>query len=170
MADESQNAAAVEQFLAVLGEAFPHPDKPWSYFTDPSGDAGYFGTLAKLDAAAASRRVGATSVAAQVGHVTFAMRASAAFIAGDLNPPGLERWRQSWQVPAALDEPAWRRMRAELEAAYDRLRRTIEAQAASGPQPMGGAIGAIAHVAYHLGAIKQQIAVARAEDGAAGEM
>jgi hypothetical protein len=46
---------AIGQLLGVLDEAFEHPPKPWTYFTDHGADAGFFGALAKLSAADASR-------------------------------------------------------------------------------------------------------------------
>lgn len=151
----------VDQLLAILDEAFEHPEKPWSYFTDPSPDAGYFGTLAKLSAAEAQQASGATSIAAQVSHVIFALEASSAFIAGDPNPPGLEKWQQSWQL-AELDDEAWFTLQAKLRDTYQNLRTAIEAHAVSHPHALGGAIGAIAHAAYHLGAIRQKLALLEA--------
>lgn len=148
---------AIGQLTAVLDEAFEHPPKPWSYFTDPSPDAGYIGTLAKLSAAEAREVVGGTSIAGQVQHVIFAMEASAAFIQGNPDSPSLEQWQQSWQVQE-LDDTAWAQMQQDLRDAYQRLRRVIESDGTASAQSFGGAIGAIAHVAYHLGAIKQKIA------------
>lgn len=150
--------AVVEQLLAILDEAFSHPSRPWSYFTDPSPDSGYFGILSGLDAAGAARPVGGTSVAAQVGHVTFAMHASTAFIQGNPEAPGLELWRQSWQVPE-VDEETWRQMQARLREAYHGLRGAIESHDISQIASLGVSIGAIAHIAYHLGAIKQKLAI-----------
>lgn len=147
----------VEQLTAILDEALEHPPKPWSYFADSSPDAGYFGVLAKLSASEAGQAVSGTSIAAQVSHVIFSMEVSSAFIRGDLNPPGQKRWQHSWQVPE-LDEVMWTQMQQELRDAYHELRCTIESHAVSQAQSVGGAIGAIAHIAYHLGAIKQKIA------------
>lgn len=150
--------AVVDQLLGVLDEAFEHPQKPFTYFTDPEPDSGYFGTLAKLDAAITARQVANTSIAAQVKHVTFAMNATAAFIRGNMEQPGLERWQQSWQV-SALNEDGWKQLQAELRNAYDDLRRAIKSHNSSEALQVGGAIAAVTHVAYHLGAIKQKIAI-----------
>ncbi len=156
MADLSLHEV-VEQLTAVLDEAFERPPNSWAYFTEPSPDAGYFGALAKLDAADAARSTGGTSIAGQVSHVVFAMGAARTFIQGDPNPPGLEAWRQSWEV-GELNEAAWQRVRDRLRSAYHELRRAIESHAASEARSIGAAIGTVAHVAYHLGAIKQKIA------------
>jgi len=40
-------------------------------------------------------------------------------------------------------------------------RQTVEAHALAGEEAFGGALVAVAHIAYHLGAIRQKIAVVR---------
>jgi hypothetical protein len=47
---------------------------------------------------------------------------------------------------------------ARASAGYADLRATIEAHGADGVEAFGGAVGAVAHVAYHLGAIRQKVA------------
>jgi hypothetical protein len=147
---------AVGQLLAVLREAFEGPER-WSYFTDHGAEAGLFGTLAKFDAAEASRPVGGTSVAAHAGHVAFGLEASAAWVRGDR---AQRDWAQSWRT-ATVDDAAWARLQDELRRGYDDLRRAVEGHAAGGVEAFGGAVGAVAHVAYHLGAIRQKAAALR---------
>ena len=53
--------------------------------------------------------------------------------------------------------------RQALRAAYDDLRQAIETRATTSVEAMGGAIGAIAHIAYHLGSIRQKLACFVAE-------
>ena len=145
-----------DQLTAILEEAFEHPSKPWSYFTDPSPDAGYFAMLEKVTAIEANQSVGANSIAAQVNHITFGMKASMGFIKGDPNTPSLDQWQQSWQVPE-LTETTWKQMQVKLREAYHQLQDHIRSHAVSRPEAMGVAVGTIAHAAYHLGAIKQKI-------------
>lgn len=147
-----------DQLTAILEEAFEHPPKPWSYFTDPSPDAGYFGILAKVTAIEAKRSIGSNSIAAQVKHIIFSMKASMAFIEGNPNSPGPDQWQESWQV-AELTEATWKQLQDGLRNAYYALRDNIQSHAALRPEAMGAAMGTIAHVAYHLGAIKQKIAI-----------
>ena len=66
-------------------------------------------------------------------------------------------WQESWSV-RAVDEAGWARMREQMREKYENLRRVIEAQGASGVEALGGAVGAVAHMAYHLGAIRQKVA------------
>lgn len=144
----------IGQLVDVLREAFEGPPERWSYFTDTGADGGLLGTLAKLTAPEASRLWGGTSIAAHVHHVTFGLAASSAWIRGDRSP---RDWQESWRI-SAVDDAAWSRMLDELRSGYKDLRQAIESHALSSVEAMGGAIGAIAHVAYHLGAIRQKVA------------
>jgi hypothetical protein len=60
-----------------------------------------------------------------------------------------------------VDDAAWASLQEQLRRGYEDLRQAIPAHAASRVEAMGGAIGAIAHVAYHLGAIRQKVACSR---------
>jgi hypothetical protein len=141
------------QLVAVLKEALEGAEK-WSYFTDHGADAGLFGTVAKLSAAEASRNTGGTSIAAHVHHVTFGLKASADWLRGD---HGHKNWQESWQV-TTVDEAGWRRLQADLHSSYQELQQAMQSHAVDDVMARGGAVGAIAHVAYHLGAIKQKVA------------
>lgn len=146
--------AAIEQLLGVLDEAFEHPQKPWTYFTDHGADAGFFGALAKLSAAEASRLSGGTSIAAHAHHVVFSLAVSSAWIQGDRSS---RNWQESWRL-STVDDAAWSRLQEQLRSEYKKLRQIIASQAFSGVEAFGGAIAAIAHAAYHLGAIRQKMA------------
>lgn len=146
----------IGQLLAVLREAFEGSTQPWSYFTDGPADAALLGTLAKLTAAQASQPIGGSSIAAHVHHVRFGLGASAAWIDGDRSP---RDWQESWQVKT-VDDAAWSRLQQELRKGYLELRQAIESHAASGAEAAGGALAALAHIAYHLGAIRQKVACA----------
>jgi len=143
----------VGQILDVLREAFEGPKERWSYFTDNRSDAGLFGTLGKLAASDASRTHGKTSIAAHVRHVIFGLDASARWIEGDRTT---HDWKESWSADS-VDEAQWARMLEKLKVSYQDMRRDIELYASSSKESMGGVIGALAHVAYHLGAIRQKI-------------
>ena len=144
------------QVLGVLAEAFDGPQQSWSYFTDSGKDSGLLGTLQRMSAADASRVLGRTSVAAHVHHVIFGLAASAAWIEGDRTT---RKWSESWSVTEA-DEEQWSHMLDKLRSGYRDLRKDIELFASSSAESMGGVIGALAHVAYHLGAIRQKAAIA----------
>ncbi len=142
-----------DQLLDVLRETFEGPRDVWSYFTDNTPEAGLFGTLNTVGAAEASRMTGKTSIAAHVRHVVFALDASTAWISGDRS---VRNWKESWRADS-LREPAWRELLGRLEISYRALRNAIEEHALATVESMGGALGALAHAAYHLGAIRQKI-------------
>jgi hypothetical protein len=142
------------QVLAVLHEAFEGPPERWSYFTDAGPAAGLFGTLSAIDAAGASRPIGGTSIAGHVHHVAFALAASSAWIRGERSS---EDWKSSWSV-TTVDEKAWTALKERIAARYQELRDVIGSHALASTEAVGGALGAIAHAAYHLGAIRQKAA------------
>jgi hypothetical protein len=158
---EITTGVAVRQLQAVLREAFEGPKERWSYFTDNNPDAGFFGTLRRLDAAGASRMIGGGSIAAYVYHMAFALEASTVWIAGDRSP---RKWSESWAV-TTVDGPAWARLLERLRAGYDGLRGAMEAHALDNEEAIGGAIAAVAHAAYHLGCIQQKLAFAGLRGG-----
>jgi hypothetical protein len=145
------------QLLAVLREASEGPAQAWSYFTDNDPEAGILGTIGSRTAREASAVIGGTSIAAHVHHAVFALEASTAWIKGDRSS---RDWKESWKI-GAVEESSWRELRDRLVRAYEELRSAIAQYGMASEEAAGGAIGAVAHVAYHLGAIRQKVAVAR---------
>ena len=139
--------AITGQLLGALREAFEGPER-WSYFTDTG--AGLLDTLEELTAEEAARPVGGTSIAAHARHVLFALLSSAAWIEGDRTP---RDWRSSWHTDP-VDEAEWLDLLDGLRNASRDLRKAIEDHATDSEETLGGALGAIAHTAYHLGAIR----------------
>jgi hypothetical protein len=149
--------AVIKQLLAVLAEAFDGPAQEWSYFTDRGAESGLFGTLACLTAADASHVWNGSTIAAHTNHLRFALAASAAWLAGDRNP---RDWSESWSL-SVVDDEAWRRLQEEIRKGHGDLRRAIESHGASSAEAIGAALAALAHSAYHLGAIRQKVVAAR---------
>ena len=147
----------IQQLLAVLAEAFDGPAQKWSYFTDHGAESGLLGTLARVTAADASRVWNGSTIAAHAHHVRFSLAASVAWITGDRSS---RDWSESWRLNT-VDAADWQRLQEEMRIGHRDLRRAIEAHGASDAEAMGGALAAIAHAAYHLGAIRQKVVVAR---------
>jgi hypothetical protein len=143
------------QLEAVVREALEGSPERWSYFTDSGQKGGFFGTLTPLTAADASLPLAGTSIAAHVHHVAWGMDATAAWIRGDRKA---RDWKESWKI-TSVNEEAWTRLVGELRRQYDHLRQTIQSHALDGEEAFGGALGALAHLAYHLGAVRQKIAL-----------
>ena len=153
--DMAELAASVlvEQLSNVLREAVEGPSGPWTFFIDKVPDAGLFGVLAGLHAADASRLVGGSTIAAHVHHVAFGMDVTAAAVHGDRDP---RDWTLSW-ASSAVDETGWDELRDRLRRADDGLRRAFAEHATLDDVSFGEAVGGIAHIAYHLGAIRQKV-------------
>jgi hypothetical protein len=139
----------------MLREAFEGPPGPWTYFTDTSAGTGVFGTIGGLSAAAASREggPGRTTIAGHVHHLTSSVALSTRGLLGETTSRDRTR---SWTV-SAVDDAEWAALRARLREEYERLFVAVETHARWDEDALGVAIGALAHTAYHLGAIRQRL-------------
>ena len=152
------------QLLTLLDEAFDNTEASWTYYTESSATAGFLGALSATTVENANGSPLSTSLAAEVQHVTFAMNVAGALIRGEEVSVDAQQWRESWKA-AELDETAWLAMQGSLRRAYGRLRLAIERHATAGAASFAHASGVVAHVAYHLGSVKQKIAAIRVGDG-----
>lgn len=148
-------AVTVGLLRRLLLEAFEGPPGPWTYFTDTSPGTGVFATIGALTAAQASTPggPGRTTIAAHIHHVCSSVALSAQGLRGE--PVSRDRG-MSWTV-STVDETAWAALRARLRDEYQRLVVAVETRTQWDEDSLGVAIGAIAHTAYHLGAIRQRL-------------
>ncbi|MFC4640080.1 DinB family protein [Deinococcus hohokamensis] len=123
---------------------------------DGSGNHGLLATLADLSAAQASQEVLGATIAGQARHIAFHMEVIVRWERdGDRGPFD---WKGSFQ-PAQVTEAEWPALQQRVQAAYEGVRAFAQSQK---EQPVtgdmtGGLGGAVAHVAYHLGAIRQLV-------------
>ncbi len=144
------------QLLNVIDEAIHGPPEGFAYFSDRGDRAGLLRLLESLDASSASQTVGQTSVAAHVNHLVFSLAASTDFIEGNERRVN---WSESWAVEVVTAD-AWSKLIADLTSGIDRLKSAIETTFAQSERTMGVALGAVAHLAYHIGAIRQKVSLA----------
>jgi hypothetical protein len=69
-------------------------------------------------------------------------------------------WSTSWRKTTVADE-AWRQLRAELRAEAAAWRDALRTPREVDASDLNGMIGSVAHLAYHLGAIRQINQLAR---------
>jgi hypothetical protein len=146
----------VSQTLARLfSELIDGPDRRTGGFVLNTGDAGLMRSLDKLSAADASRSVndGAT-IAAHAQHLRFGLSLMNRWAAEGGDPFADAKWDEAWKT-SGVDTAAWQEIKGGLA---DEARRWT--QALSSPREvtdieLSGMIGSIAHLAYHLGAIRQ---------------
>lgn len=115
-----------------------------------------FETLAQISAEDASKPIGSrcATIAAQAAHVNFYMEVLEKFLLTGQN----ERvdWGEIWRTMAAVTPEEWDASRTRLRETYQRLRGVIQNWDHWEQQyAVGGAIGLVAHCAYHLGEIRQ---------------
>lgn len=147
---------ATRQLLAALSEGFEGPKSSISYYLDGGPDAGLRRTLASLSAEEASRDWGGNSVAAHAHHILFSFDAFGAYITGDHTQ---RDWNESWTVNT-VDAAQWETLQQNLADRYTALRALVKTLP-DDEKAIGAAIAAVAHLAYHIGAIRQKIAALR---------
>lgn len=147
-----------DKLLTILQEAFEAKPDSWTYFTNPSPDSGYLRTIAALSVDEAQKSSGGSSIASQIKHITFAIQTCVTQLENSEHIPDNDEWQQSWEV-GPLDETAWIEMQNQLNDSFQRLRELIVRKAFADAESFASIIGVIAHVAYHLGTIKQKIRV-----------
>ena len=119
------------------------------------GDEGLLKSLDKVSAAgASSTHAGGASIAAHAEHLRYGFALLNRWLSGEEKPWIGADWTLSWRKNAVTDAE-WSALRADLgrEAASwiagVRTPRDVDAT------ELGWLIGSIAHVGYHLGAIRQ---------------
>lgn len=149
-------AVTVGLVMRMLREGFDGAPGPWTYFTDTSMGTGVLSTIDTLTAAQASHAggPGLTTIAGHVHH----LEASVTLTTRSLRGEAASRDRsRSWTV-SAVDDAAWAALRASLRRAYEELVVAVGMRSTWDEDATGTAFGAIAHTAYHLGAIRQRLA------------
>ena len=164
MSEPSPDQAAhspIQGLLDILREAVEGgvPGQGTSFLdgtaADGSGNHGLLATLAALSAEQASRDVGGTSVAGQARHTALHLEVLVRWNRGERGPFD---WKGSF-LPAAVTAPEWAEVQARVRRAYEgavALARSWETRPLDG-DVTGELAGATAHVAYHLGAIRQMV-------------
>jgi hypothetical protein len=120
-----------------------------------SGDAGLLQSLDTLSAAEASRSVheGAT-IAAHAQHVRYGLSLMNAWAERGGNPFADARWDEAWKV-GAVDDAQWGEIRAGLRDEARRWHAALRTPREAQTIELTGMIASVAHLAYHLGAMRQ---------------
>jgi hypothetical protein len=120
-----------------------------------SGDVGLLRSLDKISAADASRSVhdGAT-IAAHAQHLRYGLSLMNRWAAEGGDPFSDATWDAAWKI-ARVDEPAWNEIRNGLREEVHRWLAALGSPRTVTDPEFAGMMGSIAHLAYHLGAIRQ---------------
>jgi hypothetical protein len=120
-----------------------------------SGDAGLLTSLERLSAADASRSVndGAT-IAAHAQHVRYGLSLMNTWAADGGNSFANARWDEAWKT-SSVDAVTWDEIRSGLRDEAHRWLEALKAPRDVVDVELTGMAGSVAHLAYHLGAIRQ---------------
>ena len=120
------------------------------------GDPGLLRSLDALSAEAASKpsAPGAASIAAHVDHVCYGLDLMNRWSDGEADPWSGADWAASWRRITVTDSE-WAALRERLRQSTGRWHRSLQTPRSMSALELNGVIASIAHLAYHLGAIRQ---------------
>ena len=148
------NTGEVARTLStLLGELVNGASKDGGYMLNP-GDEGLLRSLEKISAADASALTSTgSSIAAHADHLRYGLSLMNRWSQGE-NPFGTADWSASWRkTPVSEDE--WRQLRSDLGGEMTRWLDAVGRPRDVDEIELNGMIGSIAHLAYHVGAIRQ---------------
>jgi hypothetical protein len=126
-----------------------------------TGDVGLVQSLEKLTADDASRATnGGATVAAHVEHVRYGLSLMNRWAAEGGDPFANAAWDAAWKI-RAVDAARWDEIRSGLRAETGRWLKTLQTPRDVSESDLNGMVASVAHLAYHLGAIRQIHAQAR---------
>ena len=128
---------------------------PTGAFVLNTGDAGLLRSLDKLSAAEASRAVndGAT-IAAHAQHLRYGLSLMNRWATEGGNPFADATWDEAWKT-SVVDADAWQAIRSGLRDETHRWLELLKLPRDVARIELTGMIASIAHLGYHLGAIRQ---------------
>jgi len=151
------NTASFAQLLPTIFRELVQgsPDPSARTYVLNQGDQGLLASLDQLSAAAASATPGGgPSIAAHVDHLRYGLSLLNRWADGVPPPwPDMD-WTVSWRQTAVSDT-AWRALRDELRREATRWAGVLGTPRDVSDVEAGWMAGSVAHLAYHLGAIRQ---------------
>ena len=129
--------------------------EPGGAFILNSSDVGLMRSLENLSAAAASRSVdGGATIAAHAQHLRYGLSLMNRWAGEGGNPFADATWDAAWKI-AAVDAATWEEIRSGLHGEAHRWLAVLGTSTELNDVELTGMIASIAHLAYHLGAIRQ---------------
>src|SRR5262245_29945723 len=152
----SPESPAVDAVLVLLKETFEGPSGPSTFYIDNDPKAGLLAAIDALSPSEASRapKPDAPSIAGHLHHLAFHVEMSSAWLRGDRAD---RDWAKSWSV-REVDAKEWDTERRAVRKEYEKLVRALREEPSARGESLPTVFGAVAHAAYHLGAIRQHIA------------
>jgi len=153
---DSNRAAA-----AVFSELVEGPGEPGTAVVLNTGDVGLLRSLARLSAADASRSAdGGATIAAHVQHLRFGLSLLNRWAREGGDPFTDAKWDEPWRT-SAVDEREWQQIQGGLREETGRWLDVLATRPPTTTRDLHWMIGSIAHLAYHVGAVRQIHAASR---------
>ncbi|HEY5547315.1 MAG TPA: DinB family protein [Gemmatimonadaceae bacterium] len=148
------NTTNLTSSLATLLSELVDGTPPTGGYMLNKNDVGLLRALDTLSTAEASTIVnGGSSIAAHVDHLTYGISLMNRWAAGE-NPWRSADWAASWRRPSVTDQ-GWEKSRRALGDQLHQWLAVIKEPREVEETELTGMISTIAHLAYHLGAIRQ---------------
>jgi hypothetical protein len=120
-----------------------------------TGDVGMVRSLERLSAAEASASTnGGATIAAHAQHVRYGLSLMNRWARQGGNPFADAKWDEAWKT-STVDDAAWTEIRNGLTAEIDEWAGALNSKTPANGFETAGMISSVAHLAYHLGAIRQ---------------
>jgi hypothetical protein len=152
------DATTQKALIALYKEAYEGSTEKWTWFTDNEPNSALLGTLSTTSAVDASKPADTSknSIAAHAIHLLFSLEVALAYIKKE--KPSTD-WESSWKKQTVTDDE-WAKVQTDTRAKYDELVQWLTTNDKWDDDSTHGALGILAHAAYHLGAIRQLRSVA----------
>ena len=120
-----------------------------------TGDGGLLRSLDKLSAGEASEAVhGGATIAAHAQHVRYGLSLMNHWASAGGNPFADAKWDEAWKI-STVGEKEWREIRDGLRDEARRWIDVLKTPREVADVELTGLVASVAHLAYHLGAIRQ---------------
>jgi hypothetical protein len=152
---ESLNTLVPRSLQTLAGETLFRATEKAAYLLNP-GDLGFVETVRALSAEQASKNPGPgrKPIVAHSNHVLYGLSLLNRAIAGD--PSGYETadWSLAWKLER-VNDAEWQQLVADLDREAAAFQQSAGQSQEWSEIMLTGCFGAVAHTAYHLGAVRQ---------------
>lgn len=148
----AETNSALKRVFSELVDGASHPN---GAFVLNSGDVGLLRSLEALSAAEASQSAndGAT-IAAHAEHVRYGLSLMNQWAREGGDPFSDANWNEAWKV-RAVDKTRWEEIQSGLREEAHQWLEALGTARETTKLELSGMIGSVAHLAYHIGAIRQ---------------
>jgi hypothetical protein len=152
---ESLNTLVPRSLQTLASETLFRASEQAAYLLNP-GDPGFVETVRAISAEQASKSPGPgrKPIVAHANHVLYGLSLLNRAIAGDPSGYATADWSLAWKLERVNDDQ-WQQLVADLDREASAFRQSAGQPREWSEIMLTGSFGAVAHTAYHLGAVRQ---------------